>query len=336
MNAAMKRSASIGLFAGFCAFALVFAWQGVRPVAAHLGEAGWTLLWVCVFAPPVQLVSAEAWRQLFPPQSRPGVWHTLAASWIGSAVNTLLPVATIGGEVVKARLVAIWHGAILDAASTAVVDKTVQGIVVLFWTLAGVALFAVLVPDPAVLAGAAGIAAALALGIGAFIALQLGGGVRFLARRTARWHALSVHIAAMHEGIRDVYRRPGSVIASCAYRVLADVVPIGEVLLAAHLMGHPLGIVGAAMIRGLTAAMRGLAFMVPGALGVQEGGYLAMGVLLGEPSELMVALSLASRVREILPNVPFLIAWQRVEGVALMKRRRQRGRGGPSRGPGPN
>jgi len=322
MNAAMKRSASIGLFAGLCAFALVFAWQGVRPVAARLGEAGWTLLWVCVFAPPVQLVSAEAWRRLFPPQSRPGVWHTLAASWMRSAVNTLLPVATIGGEVVKARLVAMWHDAFLDAASTAVVDKTVQGIVVLFWTLAGVVVFSVLVPDPAVLAGAAGIAAALALGIGDFVALQLGRGVTFLAHRTARWRSLSVRIAAMHKEIRDVYRRPRSVVASCAYRVLADVVLIGEVLLAAHLMGHPLGIVEATVIRGLASALRGLAFMVPGAIGVQEGGYVAMGALLGEPSELMVALSLASRVREVLPNVPFLIAWQRVEGIALIRRGR--------------
>ncbi|MDP6603628.1 MAG: lysylphosphatidylglycerol synthase domain-containing protein [Rhodospirillales bacterium] len=323
MNAAMKRSASIGLFAGLCALALVFAWQGIRPVAGRLGEAGWSLLWVCVFAPPVQLVGAEAWRRLFPPDTRPGVWQTLAASWMGSAVNTLLPVATIGGEVVKARLVTIWHGSFLDAASTAVVDKTVQGILVLFWTLAGVVLFSVLVPDPAVLAGAAGIAAALALGIGGFVALQLGGGVTFLARRAARWQSLSVRIAAMHEGIRDVYRRPGSVVASCAYRVLADVVPIGEILLAAHLMGHPLGIFEAAVIRGLTSAMRGLAFMVPGALGVQEGGYVAMGALLGEPPELMVALSLASRVREILPNVPFLIAWQRVEGIALIRRGRR-------------
>ena len=323
MNAAMKRSASIGLFAGLGALALVFAWQGVRPVAARLGEAGWSLLWVCVFAPPIQLVGAEAWRRLFPPQSRPGVWPTLAASWMGSAVNTLLPVASIGGEVVKARLVTLWHGAFVDAASTTVVDKTVQGIVVLFWTVAGAVLLSVLVPDPAVLAGAVGIAAALALGIGGFVALQLGGGVTFLARRTARWPSLSVRIAAMHEGIRDVYGRPGSVVASCAYRVLADVVPIGEVLLAAHLMGHPLGIAEAAVIRGLTAATRGLAFMVPGALGVQEGAYVAMGALLGEPPGLMVALSLASRVREVLPNVPFLIAWQRVEGIALFRRGRQ-------------
>src|SRR5262249_22059905 len=50
--------------------------------------------------------------------------------------------------------------------------------------------------------------------------------------------------------------------------------------------------------------------VVPGALGVQEGGYLALGRLLGFDPETSLALSLSKRARELLLGMPGLVAWQ--------------------------
>ena len=60
--------------------------------------------------------------------------------------------------------------------------------------------------------------------------------------------------------------------------------------------------------------------LVPGALGVREGGYVAVGGLLGIPGEAAFALALIRRVRELALGLPGLFAWQLVEGGRLLRR----------------
>jgi uncharacterized membrane protein YbhN (UPF0104 family) len=52
---------------------------------------------------------------------------------------------------------------------------------------------------------------------------------------------------------------------------------------------------------------------VPGALGVQEGGYIIVCGAFGLSAELAIALSLLKRLREIMLGIPALIAWQHGE-----------------------
>ena len=323
----MKTSSVIGLLIGLAALVLLFAWQGVATVIGLLGEAGWSLLLVCLFAPPHQLLGAEAWRRLFPAARRPAVARTLAASWMGASVNTLLPVATSGGEVVKARVLTLWSVPGVDTASTAIVDKTVQAIVVLVWALTGIAILTTVAPDGRVVTGALIGAVLLALGIGGFIAVQVGATVPFFARAAAKaagteyWEKLVQGAADLNAAIRAIYRRPGAVALAVALRLTGRLVLVGEVLLAAHLMGHPIGLAEAVLIKGLVDGLRGVSFAVPAGLGVQEGGYIGVGILLGLPADLMLAISLATRAREIVPDIPFFIAWQHTEGREWWRRR---------------
>lgn len=322
----MKTKSVIGLLIGLAAFGALFIWQGVESVAALLADAGWSLLLVCLFAPVDWLFGSEAWRRLFPPDRRPGVWRTYLASSMGSAVNTLLPVATIGGEVAKARILTLWSHAGNDTISTTVVDKTVQALVVLLWALVGIALLAVVVPGSGVVAGALAGAALLAVGIAGFIAAQLAGSFSFFAGlgwrfSSSPWmQSLTIGAAETDTATRAIYRRPGAITAAVALRLAARAVLVGEVLIAAHLMGHPIGIAEAVLIKGLVVGLRGVAFAVPAAIGVQEGAFVGIGLLIGLPADLMLAVSLASRVREIVPAIPMLVLWQHVEGRAIWRR----------------
>jgi hypothetical protein len=54
---------------------------------------------------------------------------------------------------------------------------------------------------------------------------------------------------------------------------------------------------------------------VPGAMGVQEGGYILLGNLLGIPGEIAFALSLVRRMRELALGIPGLISWQLLEAT---------------------
>jgi len=50
-------------------------------------------------------------------------------------------------------------------------------------------------------------------------------------------------------------------------------------------------------------------------MGVQEGGYILLGNLLGIPGEIVFALSLVRRMRELALGIPALISWQRLEAT---------------------
>ena len=57
-------------------------------------------------------------------------------------------------------------------------------------------------------------------------------------------------------------------------------------------------------------AARSLGFVLPAGLGAQEAGLAAVAVALGVPLEEAVAMSMLKRLREVLMNLPGLIAWR--------------------------
>jgi hypothetical protein len=77
------------------------------------------------------------------------------------------------------------------------------------------------------------------------------------------------------------------------------------------------------ILESAALAIRGAAFLVPGAVGVQEGGYILLGNLLNIPGEMALALSLIRRVRELVLGIPGLVAWQLVEAGHLLRHRRR-------------
>jgi uncharacterized membrane protein YbhN (UPF0104 family) len=80
------------------------------------------------------------------------------------------------------------------------------------------------------------------------------------------------------------------------------------------MLAHPLSWGDALLLESLGQAIRGAAFAIPGALGVQEGGYLLLAPLVGLPPDVALAVSLAKRARELLLGVPgllYLHFWER-------------------------
>ena len=107
-----------------------------------------------------------------------------------------------------------------------------------------------------------------------------------------------------------------------AGRVAERLAKAGEIWLALWLMGHPVSLVEALILESLTQAVRAAAFMVPGGVGVQEGGLVLIGSVLGLSPGLSLALSLAKRFRELILGLPGLIGWQ------LLERRHRKKSGG--------
>jgi uncharacterized membrane protein YbhN (UPF0104 family) len=73
----------------------------------------------------------------------------------------------------------------------------------------------------------------------------------------------------------------------------------------------------------MTQAVRHVAFIVPGALGVQEAGLIIFGHTLGIDADLALAISMTKRLRELICGLPSLISWQWFEGRRLQGALRQ-------------
>jgi putative membrane protein len=317
----------LGLLAGLGAVVFLVAWNGIDTVARVIAVGGWSILLLGLFFFVDLAGSAVSWRLLFAPGHGPSPARAFEASWMGSAVNALLPVANVGGEVVRARHV-MRHGVAAAAAGASViVDKTVQALTVLIWGLVGLALLVGHTGNREVIAGAAVGFALFAAGVAGFFLVQrlgvFGPAARAVASITNRayWHGLAGSAGALDHAIRATYARLDRFLYACALKLATRVVLAAGVSAAALLMDQHIPIVEAFIIRSLAVSVRAVAFAIPSGLGAQEGAFVAIGALLGYPPELMLAISLATRVREILPYVPGLVAWHLAEGRALWRRR---------------
>ena len=93
----------------------------------------------------------------------------------------------------------------------------------------------------------------------------------------------------------------------------------GEIWLVTQCLGQPVSLGDAFILESLSSGVRAVAFMVPAALGIQEGGLILFGALFGLPAEIGLAISLSKRVRELLLGLPGLFVWYWVERHYLLR-----------------
>jgi len=150
---------------------------------------------------------------------------------------------------------------------------------------------------------------------------------RFLGRIIARlanspeWQSLAQSGETLDATIRTLYGRSRAVLACCGWTITSLVLNSGEiwiVLWAPAPQRHNCERDYFAK-HGIDASKRRLSF--PGALGVQESGYVLVGNLLGIPGDTAFAPPLIARVRELSLGMPGLVAWQLIEGRRLWRAR---------------
>ena len=323
----MRFWAKLGLLLGLTTVAVLLALLGYETVVRNLSLLGWGFALLPLAFMPNLGLAALCWHLLFTQGQAPRLAVTLIAKWIATSVNTLLPFAGIGGDVVRLRVLMRAGVSGINAGASVVVDKTIDAVALVLWGLIGI-VFLVTTQANGMLVGAALTASALlTLGIAGFVLVQHAGAFSFLAnrlRKTKRAKAWSDALDSAGEfdaKIRAVYRQTAKVGASILLRLLGRVTSTVEIWLIIGFMGQSITIWDALMIKSLTAALRGAAFFVPSGWGLQEGGFIMLGGLIGFPADFMLAVSLATRGREVVVSIPGLFVWQHIEGKSLWKRR---------------
>lgn len=310
------------------ALVALVVWQGASEVVRLLGAAGSRLLLLSLFAVPNVLLASLSWRLLLAVKARPRLATLAQAVWIGGAWNNLMPVASVGGDAIRIRLLALRGAPTAEVAASVLVDKAVQGATTVVLAALAALLFFVLVSERGALHALALSTPLLAAALGVFVWLARRGtllqNLASVVPRT-RFPRLAegmTHRAELVDAqLARIHARPVPLLGALALRVAARLVLAGEVWFAAQWMGYPVGVMEALAIRCLAWAARGTAFVVPAGVGVQEAAGMAAASLLGLPLELGVSLSLAMRVRELAVGLPGLAAWPWIEARALRTRR---------------
>ena len=311
-----SRAAYAGLAVGVALFAAVIAWQGIHDVTAALGRAGWWIIAIALLHLPPLWADAMGWRSLIPPGQQPRRRTMIRARWIGESINDLLPVLQMGGNVVKAWLLVGRAVQVGRAGASVVVDVTLVVLTQILFTLFGLSVLAPSLGRGRSLLVVLVGAGILAILLGGFYAAQRRGFFGLVVRISRRilggpeWTSVSDGAATIDTEVLRLYGEHRALMASGCWHMLAWFVGIGEVWFALRLLGHPVDIRTALLFESLGQAIRTGAFAVPGALGIQEGGYILVGGALGIEPGVALALSLARRVRELLLGLPGLAAWQ--------------------------
>jgi putative membrane protein len=136
---------------------------------------------------------------------------------------------------------------------------------------------------------------------------------------SADWHSLVRSGETLDRTIRALYSRRRGVIGCCVWTTGSLVLGSGEIWIALHAIDLQATPINALILQSMVLAIRAAMFPIPGALGVQEGGYVIVGSLLGIPGDAAFALSLIARARELALGIPGLISWQLIEARRLWR-----------------
>jgi putative membrane protein len=292
--------------------------QGMDNILQAFSLAGWGIAVITAFHLLPMIAAALGWHFTSNSVNSGKIGVFIWARLVREAVNGLLPVAQIGGDFVGARILTFYGIPARIAVATVLIDFTIEFLTQVVFTTLGVTLLLlgghIDFKDRIIL----GMVVAIFASVG-FIIAQRYGMFRLLEKVLAKiatkfdlpglgtFASLNITIMSMYKNWRaislSVFWHFGSWLLSAA-----------EVWLTLMFFGVDISFADALIIESLGQAIRSCAFLVPGAFGIQEGGYMFLGMLFGISPEFALSVSLIKRVRELVLGIPPILIWNAMEG----------------------
>ncbi|GJD50428.1 hypothetical protein OPKNFCMD_3167 [Methylobacterium crusticola] len=323
----LRRVPLIGAAAGIVLALWLVAANDVGAVADAFGRVGILgIAAVVLVRLGIIALCGVAWALTLGGLTRLGLGPFVLLRFVREGVNVLLPVASVGGEVLGARLLTFWGVAGGLTAAGILVDMFFQVVTQALFALAGVLLLMQVEGEQAARLAdwcTKGLVLSAVL-LAAFFAVQRFGGAGFIERRivalgrrfageggAAPEPGLSVQAAldAIWDRRRWLALAQGFLLHLAAWFIGAL-----EIWIALRCIGiQDVTLAEAVVLESLSQAIKSAAFPVPSGLGVQEGGFVLLGALFGIDAHTALALSLVKRVPDVVLGLPSLLAWQAIE-----------------------
>ena len=313
----MKRLTTLASIAGLCTVVGLFMSSGLEDVSAAVVSAGWGAALVVLARIVAVAWAGLGWHIVFP-AGTVRIADCVSLRFVREGINTLLPVATVGGDFIGARLLSKRGVPGALAGASMFVDLMTQALTQLLFTVVGLVLLVMICGDGPIARTVAGGLALAVPALGAFYLIQRRAGHRLIQGLLSRfasgreWRAFGA-IDQLYDSLRRLYGNHGRFAAALVIHFAGWVIGTLEVYVCLRFMGYPIDFAQALMIESLAQAVRGAAFAVPGALGAQEGGLIALCGLFDIPVEAALALSLVKRFADLGVGLPSLLLWHRIE-----------------------
>jgi uncharacterized protein (TIRG00374 family) len=287
---------------------LIVAWLvweiGPSTLIAELRKLSWRLPLILLPQVVTNVFKTEGWRAAFP-RRRPRFGLLFPVRLAGEAVNETTPTGTMGGDALKAFLlvragagVSVEEGLVaVVIAKTALVASLaafIAGALALGWAFGAA--------PPAMLALLALLAAYMAASTAGFMWAQLRGIFRMGGRALA-WIGLGDRVAVgadrVDADLRWFYRerrRQAAVVFGLS--LVGWATGALETWLRLVLLESPVSLPTALVIEAGATGVRAVGFLIPGSIGVLEGGLVGIFAMLGLSSSTGLAFGIARRFRE--------------------------------------
>ncbi|MGB7078345.1 MAG: flippase-like domain-containing protein [Xanthobacteraceae bacterium] len=322
----MKLLAPLAAISGLALLTALIGYFGFAAVLAALISSRWGTVLV-VIARALALAGAGIgwWLVLTPERPRTSVF--IGLRYIRDAINTLIPFAVVGGDVVGARLLSHFGVAASSAVASVLVDIFLQVVCLIILLLAGLGIVADLVGAERITGAALAIMViAVPAVTGFFLTLNFGAFEPVVRRLVAfgekhQW-AVFDHVADLGDRLQQIWRNHRNLLVSLGVHLVTVFFGATEVWISLFFMGHPVAPLAAIAIEALGQGSRAAAFVLPGGVGVQDGTLIAASALFGVPPEVALAMALIKRVPDLVLGIPSLVAWQALEGRRVWSKRR--------------
>jgi putative membrane protein len=321
----MKLSVIIAAGLGLVLATGLIAYFGVGSVLTALVAIGWLGFAVFVgYGLLIYLVLGGAWWSVAPDQGLRRVGAFIWGRMVRESAAEVLPLSALGGVVIGARALATRGVDPILANASLAVDLAAEILAQIAFMALGLGLLVARLShhgrlnDPLITIVILGLLFTIT-GAAVFAAAQQKA-LRLLHRLAQTWAPSAAGtLNGVSDKVAEIYRSPRRLTAGV---LLHSVAWIGSAIgswIALRIMGVHIPVMAVLAIESLLSTARSAAFMVPNAVGVQEGGYALIGVLFGLSPETALALSLLKRARDLAIGVPTLLLWQAQEGRRLIR-----------------
>ena len=319
----------MALVLGCALLAGLALWSGVAASGRDVLVAAWVLPFTIAVHLVQLFLSALSWRTLIgapgigaPGIGAPGIgargigvraigvgmaWRL---RWLREAIDSLLPVAQVGGELVSIRLLSRCGVPPARAAAATMLDLLTEAATLPVVVLAGTVVLWLGDGDLAVLRWVWAGAGLVVAGLAALAAAHVSGVLRVLGRWWKRWGLRSLAVDGLSRQVDVILSDRWRLARAAVWHMCAWSLGAGEVWLALWAIGWPVGMESAFVIEAFGAAARGAGFAIPASLGVQDGGFVLAAGLFGVPVEAAFAMAALKRLREVLVGIAGLILWR--------------------------
>lgn len=329
----MKRAGYATFAVGIALLALLVLradWAVLLHALKSMGLGG--LLVLVAFHLPVIAAAGVAWWLLGRGLPGAAISFFVRARIVRDAVAVALPFSQIGGFAAGIRVLVVSGVPSVAAGFSMLADLVAEFVSIFPYVAMGLAALALLAPWSGLLRPLSiGAAFFAALTVTAWLARsQVRKGLRWLARHRfanglrARLGTLVHRFTGSEPGANSDIRGNLTRI-DLSFRALSGNIALHfgrwaigavETWVAFLLMGVPVSLGHALIIDCITAFLRIFAFMVPGAIGVQEGLYVLVCGIVGLRPAIALAFSFAWRARDLLIGFLGLAVWHAVEKAA--------------------